>query len=1032
MMEPQEEDAMPENKPEKMPVSKGFRGHKCKYCNRKFNQQHKLKSFHRHIRNHEKKYRKHWVKKKEGVEKMGDEENKENFESDNQDNKSNLQHEGKDGTAFEMLSEEVYAYVVFAPEGVCRCEPDGLSSVPCECDIKYKKLIFDSIDNMHKSAKKGVSYDCLGCKKKVLSEKLQNDSVLTCLKCNDAFVNMENLCDHEQACYGFKQTFHCQQCKFKTESHEKILLHTATHDTDSTTVVKITNAQRSGKRKLANAYPCPICGERYPDADTLKEHVITHQKSGGGNRLKPIIVVQTQRGRKEQKMAAPTTNKKRKRNEKKVEQDLSPPPVLKSGMSLRPRKQAKPSYRIPDEQDDDDFVEIEIQDTSLPHKCNFCERAFKQAAYLQNHKHTMHSGKAPYVCLVCLERFTRRDDFNQHGQNHADTVFKCQICSASFSQMELLHNHDVIHSSSKPFNCTICGARFVNPTSLSKHFKTHPVWDKSHDSVKAAKVQKPQKSISNSYVCPICKAMFNSAQELKNHSKIHEADRFTCKQCGASCQSRQELMEHTRRHYQKPEPSKKITTTTNGTVYKCSFCPKEFKFKSDHKIHEGLHKKYDGKRPEPKKYKCKYCGKCLAFQNDLKIHEQLHETRYNHNEFACKHCDKKFDNRIDLRRHRHNHFRDKLPQPTKCLDCDKVFKYGSFLREHKKTHWPERPFVCVYCKTRFKTKLELDGHEVIHTIGKKHPCLICSRKFTTKKNVRVHMRTHTGEKPYVCSYCPKRFPQISLRRRHERIHTGECPYVCTICERAFPYDSSLKVHYESHRKKGIEVPNTCGMARGERRKNAPFRKPPSELTKPKEIPVPGQAGVPRQIPSKPKQHRQKTSTGMRRNLNPSLTIPPVPMTHASQSPPLQEPHISQDGAPLQVTIQPVPIQLAIPQGEQMQDHHNMLMQRQHHQQQQQQQEDMHSQDSWEPPVHPRYLHHQQNWQPPSSSAAHNWQPITQQLQGNPNWELTSPGNWTGPLPPPAHQGHSSASSVITSALYGIVQRDHDVQRGYQQ
>ena len=1101
--------------------SKGPRIRKCKYCSRRFLGQSSKKLYRSHVRSHEKKYHKHWFKKKistenrdcretsentegiggnrSGSHRITTENNSESFEdgkesrdcsengeqsSENNENSSESNRIGKENNVesledhytdefpVKLESKQVYVYIVFAPEGVCSCTPSDLSNTPCECKLNYKKLVFDSVECLHDGTLDTVSYDCPRCKKKVLAHELKDQ--VNCKKCSDKFPNTDVLTEHQQACYGFKQSFQCLQCNFESGTRDQILKHTSTHSSRAGQVRTAgTNRRNARKRSLGlgtqkqNAYVCPICGEGYKDGVQLRKHVITHQQNklkeefhGRSTRRKNKSTVRRRQEEEEEEDDDDDDDDDSNYSDEDIKTKHGSPPVLKSGMSLRPRRKTSKLYVDDEYEDDDDEYMVESKkDTakSLPHKCNFCERAFKEVSYLKNHKQAMHAGKLPYVCLVCLKRFQRRNDFVRHGQTHKGTIFKCQFCTASFSKMELLHNHDHVHRNDKPFNCTVCGATFLNANSLSKHFKTHTVWDADQDQSDEDTPRKVSnvKLKSSTYLCPLCKAMFKSADELKKHSKTHEVGRYKCKQCGLSCKSRLDLLNHLNRHKHKCQfcelnfmtlvackKHEQSHIASKPSVYKCSFCAKEFRFQNDHKIHEGLHRQYDGKRPEPKKYKCKYCGKGLAYQSDLKIHEELHETRQQQsNEHFCNHCDKKFDSRDDLRRHKHNHFRDKLPVPTKCPDCDKVFKYGSFLREHKKTHWPEKPFVCVYCKARFKTKPELDEHEANHAVGKRHPCLLCSRRFTTKKNLRVHMRLHTGEKPYVCSFCPNRFAQISLRRRHERIHTGECPYVCEICDRAFPYDSSLKVHYESHRKKGIEVPTKVGMARGIRRKNAAYRKPPSDITKRKD-PLP--VTTVEQKPSTKSSSKSITTTSggapierrqhqvpVERRRASSPQHQPVPVSLA-QSPQNQrhDPNMGQNNnpnAPIQVTIQPAPIQLTIQQGEQMESgpppdpHHAVvqgLIQRQ--------QEDL-QEASWDA-LHSRYLQQTSapNWQP-----THNWQQLGQQLPGASNWEMQS-GNWSGPVPPPAHQGHSTASSVITSALYGIMQRDNEAQRGYQQ
>ncbi len=728
-----------------------------------------------------------------------------------------------------------------------------------------------------------------------------------------------------------------------------------------------------------------------------------------------------------------------------------------AGMRLRPRKQRKPSMYVDDIESVHEFErttekrstravgekssqsEIEIMSSSntetqekscnissptkdfpdLPHACVYCERAFTNHGYLNLHKLKVHNGRNPYVCLICKRRFSDKTLFNLHREMHKET-FKCSFCPKTFSRLELLHNHDQVHGKSQfsTFKCPDCEEAFHDAKSLYEHMQSHrkenpkgPVQQNKTNMEKS----KSKQGKSVRYSCPSCERTFPSQFALRIHEKsVHKSDK----------------------------------------VFQCSYCEKQFNFETDHKIHESLHKEYSGLATKGQKYKCRYCGKRLQYKSDLKMHEALHEDILK--QLSCDKCDKVFESKQEMKHHRRSHFRDKLPKPTKCPDCDETFIWGTQLREHKKTHWAEKPFLCVYCRNRFKTQEELTEHEPMHTKDKHHQCHICNRRFKDKAHIRDHMLIHTGEKPFSCHYCGKRFRQIGQRRTHERVHTREKPFICDICNRAFLYWSSLRVHKKSHYKDKPpeEVEKILKKTRISAKKKETN---PGSKEKKKKLPVRSRT-VANTSQAACESQQQQTSGEQQQQHQQSQQVSTIVSTQTLQrqqnhetSAPQQHELTSAPQLPHDIQTQPVtnvaprqsinlPIHLTIPSNaEQMQVEHiaSQLQRPPDNLHQQQQHPPVASDTPWDS-LHARYLNnptpHHQSWQ----QAPPNWQSLsTTQPMQNPgtSWDMAPAGNWVtggapgGAGPPVAHQSH--ASSILTSALYGIMQRENDG-RGFQQ
>merc|ERR1712072_1643861 len=52
-------------------------------------------------------------------------------------------------------------------------------------------------------------------------------------------------------------------------------------------------------------------------------------------------------------------------------------------------------------------------------------------------------------------------------------VHGCNKCEKSFSKVSLLNRHMKLHQGIKPYQCNICGWRFLQSYNLKKHILTH-------------------------------------------------------------------------------------------------------------------------------------------------------------------------------------------------------------------------------------------------------------------------------------------------------------------------------------------------------------------------------------------------------------------------------------------------------------------------------------------------------------------------------------------------------------------------------
>ncbi|XP_064468343.1 zinc finger protein 431-like isoform X2 [Ornithodoros turicata] len=147
-------------------------------------------------------------------------------------------------------------------------------------------------------------------------------------------------------------------------------------------------------------------------------------------------------------------------------------------------------------------------------------------------------------------------------------------------------------------------------------------------------------------------------------------------------------------------------THAGEKLYKCDFCPAEFKQSSDLHCHKWTH---TGQKP----YKCDVCPAEFVWSGYLRDHKQTHTGK-------------------------------KL---YKCDLCPAVCIQRSDLKCHKRTHTGEKPYKCDVCPGEYTQSGVLHRHKRTHTGEKPYKCDLCPAEYSQSSDLRRHKKTHTGENP---------------------------------------------------------------------------------------------------------------------------------------------------------------------------------------------------------------------------------------------------------------------------------------------
>ena len=177
------------------------------------------------------------------------------------------------------------------------------------------------------------------------------------------------------------------------------------------------------------------------------------------------------------------------------------------------------------------------------YKCEVCGRKLKSASFLKVHMR-LHTGEKPYECDICKKKLKYLHTLKLHIQAHKSRPHKCSHCSMSFTKVQHLDAHMLIHSGLKNFKCRICKQAFIRKDILKSHMLIH----------------KKEKC----FVCNVCNKSFAKKTYLTEHKKIHKDKKpYLCKICGKGFIYLFYLNTHLRTH-------------TGEKPYECDICQQKF------------------------------------------------------------------------------------------------------------------------------------------------------------------------------------------------------------------------------------------------------------------------------------------------------------------------------------------------------------------------------------------------------------------------------------------------------------------------
>ncbi|XP_056153120.1 zinc finger protein 646 [Lampris incognitus] len=394
-----------------------------------------------------------------------------------------------------------------------------------------------------------------------------------------------------------------------------------------------------------------------------------------------------------------------------------------------------------------------------PFTCNICNRSYRHAGSLLNHKNTHKTGH--FSCTFCSKPFTNPMALRNHTRIHTQKKkYVCLTCGKAFRLASILHNHQKVHSrAAGHFSCPTCGKSFQGRSGLKRH-RCHRVRD-------------------------------NSTRGTIHHSEAGDKC-FMCDLCGRSYRHAGSLLNHKKTH--------------SENLHHCTLCLQTFPDPLTLQIHSQM-----------KRHCCPECGKTFCLTSHLQSHMELHSKDRS---VLCSLCQQSFPNTVSYQQHQELHHRSQGHYSQQNMDNNLCWSSSMGLEGMTKLAHPtlshmqggvselqenqeapsgieEKSHVCEHCGRTYRHAGSLLNHKNSHKTGS-FSCSVCHKEFTNLMALKNHRRIHIEPKRYQCLECGKAFRVSTQLICHRRIHTKEKPFACLLCHKSFSSKSNLRHHQRMH------------------------------------------------------------------------------------------------------------------------------------------------------------------------------------------------------------------------------------------
>ena len=113
---------------------------------------------------------------------------------------------------------------------------------------------------------------------------------------------------------------------------------------------------------------------------------------------------------------------------------------------------------------------IKVAHNSEEVSCEFCGKIFATYHRYNRHKLVSHTNVRSYECPKCEYKGSTKYYLQCHMEKHEEAKLACNHCGKTFRQRGALKFHIMTHTGEKPYACSDCTYRCIQPFELRKHF----------------------------------------------------------------------------------------------------------------------------------------------------------------------------------------------------------------------------------------------------------------------------------------------------------------------------------------------------------------------------------------------------------------------------------------------------------------------------------------------------------------------------------------------------------------------------------
>ncbi|CAL8239051.1 unnamed protein product [Gadus morhua 'NCC'] len=533
---------------------------------------------------------------------------------------------------------------------------------------------------------------------------------------------------------GDLRPFSCDQCG-RTYRHAGSL-------------VNHKNSHKTGE------YCCSVCSNTYPNQLAMRNHLRTHFA------YKKHSCPSCGRGFRGRKMLLSHVCGRRRKEGLKGRRPLkTPTSKCKDCKQSFPSAQQLAAHAC-DQPDDDGEGPggAAPLKQERPFTCSVCNRSYRHAGSLLNHKNTHKTGH--FSCSVCSKPFTNPMALRNHTRIHTQTKkYACLTCGKAFRLASILHNHHKTHSrAAAVFSCPQCGKGFQGRSGLKRHR-----CQRSQESTPRASGQ--DAAADKCFMCDLCGRSYRHAGSLLNHKKSHSEALHHCTMCLQTF----------------PDP---LTLQIHSQMKRhcCPECGKTFCLISHLQSHMDVHAKDRTPVCSPAQQSFSSPGGYGAPPPQGPYLQQGLQGAPNAGRYWNPGMDESLDGLPKLIPPL-AHLGPEGAEPEEgggekshvCDHCGRTYRHAGSLLNHKNSH-KTGAFFCAVCQKEFTNLMALKNHRRIHTEPKRYQCLECGKAFRVSTQLICHRRIHTKEKPFACLLCDKSFSSKSNLRHHQKMHQNAQAY----------------------------------------------------------------------------------------------------------------------------------------------------------------------------------------------------------------------------------------------------------------